>query len=194
MIDMSYSKDNTGNPLDEIRGFLEEHANGDMSTDDILDFVGTILGDGSMPTADLLLNVIERGYDAGRESVGADMDAAGRNFANEVFCEMRWTYEDVATAYETVFGETLDFGDPAAVEYAQEVVFEMGDDLQDRSTEHGFEMLYDAIGDYGSLSERREEEPEHGYGLHSMAAESRDASQALSSNYPDHDERETDTR
>lgn len=71
----------------------------------------------------------------------------------ETFCDIRWMRDDILKAVEHVYGIELDkdclFDEArdAIVEMVSDVIFEIGDDLQDRSTEFGYELIYEYLPD-----------------------------------------------
>lgn len=73
----------------------------------------------------------------------------GKHLANgvddEVICDITWWREDVVTACKHVYGIKLDRDDEAVESMIDGVVDRIGDNLQERSTEFGYELIYDEL-------------------------------------------------
>lgn len=82
---------------------------------------------------------------------GIEHEAAllGRHFAtgnvDEVVCDITWLREDVVRACEHVYGIELNRADNGVEEMIDSVLAEIGDGLQDRSTEFGYELIYEHL-------------------------------------------------
>lgn len=73
----------------------------------------------------------------------------GRHLApgdnEEVICDITWLREDVVRACEHVYGVELNRADNGVEEMIDGVLAEIGDGLQDRSTEFGYELIYEHL-------------------------------------------------
>lgn len=79
---------------------------------------------------------------------GIEQEAAlvGKHLANgvdaEVVCDITWWREDVLKACEHVYGIELNRDDDGVEEMIDGVLVGIGSGLQDRSTEFGYELIY----------------------------------------------------
>lgn len=110
-------------PIAEFKSFLAQ--NPGAGTDEILDAAGDcFFGNRSVPAPALLTGMIERAYEAGAASA-EDPDA---------FCTITWTRADIAAHLEGCGVEATEGNIDAAID-------QIGDTLQDRSTEDGWEAI-----------------------------------------------------
>ncbi|HIY83877.1 hypothetical protein [Rubneribacter sp.] len=119
---------------------IDELAGADA--DELLDAVGEALGNPSMPPADTLHALIDL------PSPLYDRKAAD----GEEICDVRWVRDDVVAAYEHCQGVRLGRGDAVVEDYIDAVVSDIGDTLQDRSTEFGYELIYDFLPDFDTFA------------------------------------------
>lgn len=73
----------------------------------------------------------------------------GKHLANgvddEVICDITWWREDVLKACQHVYGIVLSRDDDGVEDTIDGVLAEIGDGLQDRSTEFGYELIYEYL-------------------------------------------------
>lgn len=70
----------------------------------------------------------------------------------EVFCDIRWMREDVIAACDHVYGIRLDRDAEGVEDMIDDVVGRIGDCLQDRSTEFGYELIYEFLPGYAEVA------------------------------------------
>lgn len=119
--------------IDELAG---------AGADELLGAVGEALGDPSMPPADTLHALID-----------LPSPLYGQRIPDgEEICDVRWMRDDVVAAYEHCRGTRLSRGDAAVEDYIDAVVSDIGDTLQDRSTEFGYELIYEFLPDFDKFA------------------------------------------
>lgn len=73
----------------------------------------------------------------------------GKHLANgvddEVICDITWWRDDVLKACQHVYGIVLSRDDDGVEDTIDGVLAEIGDGLQDRSTEFGYELIYEYL-------------------------------------------------
>lgn len=126
-------------PLDFARpyGDLPDSNRITVAVGDLKAFVNDILSGVAAPALSYAYNGLEQTATCHRNPFGPDDP--------EEICDIKWVRADVTLACEHVYGITLDRDDDAVESMIDSVVERIGDNLQDRSTEYGFELIYQEL-------------------------------------------------